>query len=53
MTSGKCFENEWFYMKDIGKYLSAETFLTRECSCLIFLVCDWTMLSFSRYQFHG
>ena len=24
MTSGKWFENEWFYMKYIGKYLSVE-----------------------------
>ena len=23
MTSGECFENKWFYMKYIGKYLSA------------------------------
>jgi len=23
------------------------------CSCLLFLVCDWTMLLFSRYQLHG
>ena len=21
MTSGECFENKWFYMKYIGKYL--------------------------------
>jgi hypothetical protein len=31
MTSGECFENKWFYMKYIGKYLSAEILLTREC----------------------
>jgi hypothetical protein len=24
MTSGECFENKWFYMKYIGKYLSVE-----------------------------
>ena len=28
MTSGECFENRWFYMKDIGKYLSVEILLT-------------------------
>ena len=32
MTSGECFENKWFYMKYIGKYLSAEILLTLECS---------------------
>ena len=32
MTSGECFENKWFYMKYIGKYLSVEILLTRECS---------------------
>jgi len=31
MTSGECFENKWFYMKDIGKYLSVEILLTCEC----------------------
>jgi hypothetical protein len=28
----ECFENKWFYMKYIGKYLSAEILLTRECT---------------------
>jgi hypothetical protein len=32
MTSGECFENKWFYMKYIGKYLIVEILLTRECS---------------------
>jgi hypothetical protein len=32
MTSGECFENKWFDMKYIGKYLSAEILLTLECS---------------------
>ena len=32
MTSRECFENKWFYMKYIGKYLSGEILLTRECS---------------------
>ena len=32
MTSGDCFENKWFYMKYIGKYLSEEILLTRECT---------------------
>jgi hypothetical protein len=32
MTSWKCYENKWFYMKYIGKYLSVEILLTRECS---------------------
>jgi len=31
MSSGECFENKWFYMKYIGKYLSLEILLTREC----------------------
>ena len=31
MTSGECFENKWFYMKYIGKYLSVEILLTHEC----------------------
>ena len=30
MTSWECYENKWFYMKYIGKYLSAEILLTRE-----------------------
>ena len=34
MTSGECFENKWFYMKYIGKYLSAEILLTREYMCV-------------------
>ena len=34
MTSGECFENKWFYMKYIGKYISVEILLTRECSLL-------------------
>ena len=29
MTSGKCFENKWFDMKYIEKYLSAKRLLTR------------------------
>ena len=32
MTSLECYENKWFYMKYIGKYLSAEILLTRECT---------------------
>jgi hypothetical protein len=31
MTSRECFENKWFYMKYIGKFLSGEILLTREC----------------------
>jgi hypothetical protein len=31
MTSWECYENKWFYMKYIGKYLSGEILLTREC----------------------
>jgi hypothetical protein len=31
MTSWECYENKWFYMKCIGKYLSEEILLTREC----------------------
>ena len=26
MTSRECFENKWFYMKYIGKYLSGEMY---------------------------
>jgi hypothetical protein len=32
MTSRECYENKWFYMKYIGKYLSGEILLTRECT---------------------
>jgi hypothetical protein len=32
MTSRECFENNWFYMKYIGKYLSEEILLARECT---------------------
>jgi len=32
MTSGECFENQWFYMKYIWKYLSVERLLTCECT---------------------
>ena len=32
MTSRECFENKWFYMKYIGKYLSEEILLARECT---------------------
>jgi len=35
MPSGECFENKWFYMKYIEKYLSAEILLTHECTCSI------------------
>jgi hypothetical protein len=31
MHSRECFENKWFYMKYIGKYLSGEILLAREC----------------------
>ena len=31
MTSVECFENKWFYMKYIGKYLSEKILLTSEC----------------------
>jgi hypothetical protein len=34
MTTWECYENKWFYMKYIGKYLSGEILLTRECSDL-------------------
>jgi hypothetical protein len=27
MTSRECFENKWFYMKYIGKYISGEILL--------------------------
>jgi len=32
MTSGEYFKNNLFYMKYIGKNLSVEIFLTRECT---------------------
>ena len=35
MTSRECFENKWFYMKYIGKYLSGEILLARECMFVI------------------
>jgi branched-subunit amino acid transport protein AzlD len=34
MTSRECFENKWFYMKYIGKYLSVEILLALECICI-------------------
>ena len=37
MTSWKCYENKWFYMKYIGKYLSKEILLTRECTSVSFV----------------
>jgi hypothetical protein len=37
MTSWEFYENKWFYMKYIGKYLSEEILLTREC----IYVCEW------------
>jgi hypothetical protein len=36
----ECFENNWFYMKYIGKYLNVEILLTRECICLECLLCQ-------------
>ena len=36
MTSRECFENKWFYTKYIGKYLSGEILLARECMCNVF-----------------
>ena len=35
MTSRECFENKWFYMKYIGKYLSGEILFARECMFVI------------------
>jgi len=35
MTSWECYENKWFYMKYIGKYLSGEILFTRECIILM------------------
>ena len=32
MTLWECYENKWFYMKYIGKYLSEEIRLTHECT---------------------
>jgi hypothetical protein len=37
MTSRECFENKWFYMKYIGKYLSGEILLAHECTCCLML----------------
>ena len=31
MISRECFENKWFYMKYIEKYLRGEILLAREC----------------------
>ena len=39
MTSWECFENKWFYMKYIGKYLSVEILMTRECSITVCHLC--------------
>jgi hypothetical protein len=38
MTSRECFENKWLYMKYIGKYLSEEILLARECISEISLI---------------
>ena len=46
MTSGECFENKWFYMKDIGKYLSEEILLTHECSWIGWYV----IISYTGYE---
>jgi hypothetical protein len=35
MTSREYFENKWFYMKYIGKYISGEILLARECRSLL------------------
>ena len=40
MTLGECFENKWFYMKYMGKYLSVEILLTCGCS--------WSYIIFNR-----
>jgi hypothetical protein len=39
-TIKECFENKWFYMKYIGKYLSVEILLTRVALgfCVVFVV---------------
>ena len=37
MTSWECYENKWFYMKYIRKYLSEEILLIRECNWIITL----------------
>ena len=36
MTSGECLTNKWFCNKYIGKYLSVEILLIRECSSRYF-----------------
>jgi hypothetical protein len=62
MTSGECFENKWFHMKYIGKYLSAEILLTRECTIRKFNVSVndsifknycWFLQSLSSAKFQG
>jgi hypothetical protein len=41
MTSRECFENKWFYMKYIRKYLSGEILLARECRSLFVFCCPF------------
>ena len=38
MTSRENFDNKWFYMKYIEKYLTAEKLLTRECTSTCFIM---------------
>jgi hypothetical protein len=46
MTSGECFENKWFYMKYIEKYLSVEILLTRD-TCI---TKDWVTRTLMKNQ---
>ena len=41
MTSWEYYENKWFYMKYIGKYLSGEILLTRECNIITGKSCEF------------
>ena len=32
MTSGECFENKWFHVKYIGKYLNEKRLMNCKCT---------------------
>jgi len=50
MTSGERFKNKWFYMKFIGKYLSVEILLTRECTCTKLYKTVYTDKTYLKYS---
>jgi hypothetical protein len=47
MNSRECFENKWFYMKYIGKYLNGEILLAVSVFSIawILLLCQYNVIS--------